>query len=138
MVATVLADSGAIVAALDKRDMHHAWAARHFQAVRQSFVTREAAISESFFLLENLRQGKKALCDLIERGVLNIRFDAGREARVLVNLIRKYSDMPMSFADACLVRMSELHSDCAVFTTDSDFRTYRRNGRQIIPVIAPW
>ncbi|HNG34544.1 MAG TPA: pilus assembly protein, partial [Blastocatellia bacterium] len=52
-------------------------------------------------------------------------------------LLEKYADVPMSFADACLVRMSELYPDSAVFTLDSDFKIYRRNGRQAIPLIFP-
>jgi predicted nucleic acid-binding protein len=53
------------------------------------------------------------------------------------NLIRRYSDLPISFADACLVRMTEIHSDCQLFTFDGDFQVYRRNGRQVIPTICP-
>jgi predicted nucleic acid-binding protein len=60
-----------------------------------------------------------------------------REQRVL-HLIQQYQDTPMSFADACMVRMTELHQDSTVFTTDSDFKAYRRNGRQTIPVLGPW
>jgi hypothetical protein len=43
----------------------------------------------------------------------------------------------MDLADACLVRMSEMHADCVVWTPDSDFRVYRRHGRQTIPLLAP-
>jgi predicted nucleic acid-binding protein len=52
--------------------------------------------------------------------------------------MRRYGDMPMSLADACLVRLSETHSDCRVFTIDSDFVRYRRHGRQMIPLLTPW
>ena len=134
---TILADSGAIVAALDKRDAHHPWAADRLTALPVPFVTCEAVLSECFFLLQHISTGKESLCGLLERGAIRVQFDAASEMAVLLVLIRKYSDVPMSFADACLVRMSELHRDCTVFTTDSDFRTYRRNGRQMIPLIAP-
>ena len=49
-----------------------------------------------------------------------------------------YKDTPMSFADACLVRMAEIQNDAVIFATDSDFETYRKNGRQTIPLITPW
>jgi uncharacterized protein len=54
------------------------------------------------------------------------------------NLLRKYADQPMSLADACLVRMAELNSNCQVFTTDKDFLFYRRKGRSVIPILAPF
>jgi predicted nucleic acid-binding protein len=53
-------------------------------------------------------------------------------------LLRKYADVPMSVADACLVRMAELAGNCQVFTTDRDFLVYRRSGRQVIPLLAPF
>ena len=53
-------------------------------------------------------------------------------------LLRKYADQPMSLADACLVRMAELSTNCQVFTADKDFRVYRRKGRSVIPLLAPF
>jgi len=53
-------------------------------------------------------------------------------------LLRKYADRPMSLADACLVRMAELTDGCQVFTTDKHFRVYRRKGRHVIPLLAPF
>lgn len=52
-------------------------------------------------------------------------------------LRRKYADVPMSVADACLVRLAEQLGQCAVLTLDDDFNVYRRHGRQVIPIIAP-
>ena len=53
-------------------------------------------------------------------------------------LLRRYASLPMDLADACLVRLSELHADSVVFTIDSEFRdVYRRNGRQVIPTLLP-
>jgi predicted nucleic acid-binding protein len=55
----------------------------------------------------------------------------------VLDLMRSYRDLPMSLADACLVCMAEGVREAKVFTTDSDFRTYRKNKRQVIPLIAP-
>jgi predicted nucleic acid-binding protein len=52
--------------------------------------------------------------------------------------LRKYADQPVSLADACLVRMAELHDNCQIFTTDRDFLVYRRKGRGVIPLLAPF
>jgi predicted nucleic acid-binding protein len=83
------------------------------------------------------KEGKDALCGLLERGVVIVGFSFADELADAVRLIRRYHDTPMSFADACLVRMAERMHEAAVFTTDSDFRTYRKNGRQMIPLIMP-
>jgi predicted nucleic acid-binding protein len=135
---TVLIDSGCIVAALHKRDQHHAWARAHFEAFVEPCMTCEAALSESFFLLERTREGKQALCALLERKVILLGFSMEDEVTETLRLLRRYSDIPMSLADACLVRMAELIPEATVFTTDSDFATYRKHGRQIIPLITPY
>ena len=134
---SVLIDTGPLVAALRRRDEHHEWARAHFEAATEPFATCEAVISESLFLLERARDGKEALCGLIERGVIVVRYSFDDELAETLRLMRRYHDTPMSFADACLVRMAEKSDEAAVFTTDSDFRTYRRNGRQVIRLIIP-
>lgn len=133
----LIIDTGAIVAALRRKDQHHAWARAHFEASTTPFVTCEAVVSESFFLLERARDGKEALAGILEREIVVVRFSLPDELVETLRLLRRYHDTPMSFADACLVRMAEKTDDTVVFTTDSDFRTYRRNGRQVIPLILP-
>jgi len=78
------------------------------------------------------------LCALLERGIITVDFSMAHHLVETLHLIRRYKDTPMSFADACLVCMAEIHNEAVVFTTDSDFTTYRKNGRQTIPLIAPW
>lgn len=134
---SVLVDTGPLVAALRRRDQHHEWARAHFQAATEPFVTCEAVISECLFLLERAREGKEALCSLLERGIVVVRYSFEDELAETLRLVRRYNDTPMSFADACLVRMAEKGDNSVVFTTDSDFRTYRKNGRQVIPLIIP-
>ena len=137
MAKTILIDSGCIVAALHRRDQHHAWARAHLEVFVEPCVTCEAALSESFFLLKRAREGKKALCTLLERQLIVVGFSLQNQLTEIVGLLRRYSDTPMSLADACLVRMAEVIDGAVVFTTDSDFRTYRKHGHQTIPVITP-
>lgn len=137
MAKSVLVDTGPLVAALRTRDQHHEWARAHFEAATEPFVTCEAVISECFFLLERAREGKAALCGLLERGIIVVRYAFEDERAKTLRLIRRYKDTPMTFADACLVRMAEKSDNVVVFTTDSDFRMYRRNGRQVIPLMFP-
>ncbi len=137
MARTVLIDTGPVVAALRKRDRHHEWARAHFAAATEPFATCEAVVSESLFLLEGAREGKEALCGLLERGIIVVSFSLEAEMEETLRLIRRYRDTPMSFADACLVRMAELENRATVLTTDSDFRIYRKNSRQVIPTFMP-
>ena len=66
-----------------------------------------------------------------------ISFDLSENQEPVLALMQKYADVPMSLADACLVRMTETHSDPVVLTTDSDFRIYRRHSRQVVPCVMP-
>jgi predicted nucleic acid-binding protein len=78
------------------------------------------------------------LLELFERGLVRIDFDVSSQRADLWRLLRKYAGQPMSLADACLVRMAELSEGCQVFTTDRDFLVYRRKGRSVIPLLAPF
>ena len=138
MADLVLADAGPLVAALRKRDRYHLWTRAQLDARPAPLVTCEAVLSESFFLLQGVDGGHAALAALIDRGLLEVRFDFQDESEATLRLLRKYADTPMSFADACLVRMSELLRGSRVLTLDRDFAAYRRNGRERIPLLAPW
>ena len=138
MARTVLIDTGALIAVLSKRDQHHDWARSNFESLTSPCLTCEAVFSECFFLLGRTPSGKKVFSSLLERGIVAVDFSFRDQLGDTLRLIQQYRDTPMSFADACMVRMSELHPDSAVFTTDTDFKTYRRNGRQAIPLLAPW
>jgi predicted nucleic acid-binding protein len=74
----------------------------------------------------------------VQRGILQVAFDVETEASALETLIERYADVPMSLADASLVRLSEQQRDSREFTFDRDFRHYRRHSRQVIPLLAPW
>ena len=138
MARVVLIDSGPLVAALCRRDQHHEWARAHFEALTEPCLTCEAVLSESFFLLQRANEGRERLCALLERGLITPVFSLRANLAETVKLMNRYADTPMSFADACLVRLAETHDDAMVFTTDQDFETYRRNGRQVIPLMKPW
>ena len=138
MARTVLIDTGALIAVLSKRDQHHDWARSNFESLTSPCLTCEAVLSECFFLLGRTPSGKKVFSSLLERGIVAVDFSFRDQLGDTLRLIQQYREMPMSFADACMVRMSELHPDSAVVTTDTDFKTYRRNGRQAIPLLAPW
>ncbi len=66
-----------------------------------------------------------------------MNFSVFDEQETLAKFVRKYENLPMSLADACLVRVAEQHPDAAVLTFDAHFRVYRKNARQVLPVIMP-
>ena len=135
MAANVLVDAGFIVALLSRRDSHHQWAAAQSGNFAPPWNTCEAALSEAFHLLG--ARGAPALRTLLRRGSLRPAFDLGDQLEPGLKLMQKYADVPMSLADACLVRMSEALSDSLILTTDTDFRIYRRHSRQVIPCLIP-
>ena len=137
MTSTVLIDTGPLVAFLNRRDRYHKWATAQLGAMRPPLRTCEAVLSEACFLLREYPGGSDAVIALVERGLVSVRFQLESESRSVGKLLKRYADVPMSLADAILVRMTELVADSAVLTLDGDFRIYRRNGREVIPVIMP-
>jgi predicted nucleic acid-binding protein len=135
MVANVLADAGFLVALLSRRDANHAWAAEQARKLPPAWRTCEAALSEAFHLLGP--NGRPALAALLRRGALASTFDLAADLERPLKLMEKYSDVPMSLADACLVRMTEILPDALVLTTDSDFTIYRRHSRHAVPCVLP-
>ena len=137
MIATLL-DAGPLVAYLNNRDKWHSWAVKQFSSLRPPLLTCEAVLTEACFLAHR-NGGKPAkILQLLRRRVFDVAFDLETEAAALESLMERYADTPMSLADACLVRLSELHRDCRVFTLDSHFQRYRRHGRQLVPLLTPW
>ncbi len=134
----ILADTGPLVAYLSQTDQYHDWAVRSFSSFYEPIYTCESVISEVMFLLCSVGLVTESILQMVERGILRIDFSIEENRPDVFNLLRKYSDQPMSLADACLVRMAELDSNCQVFTTDKDFLVYRRKGRSVIPLLAPF
>jgi predicted nucleic acid-binding protein len=137
MTVTLL-DSGPLVAYLNRKDQWHSWAVRQFQNLRPPLLTCEAVLAESCFLVERNGGAGSDVMQLLKRGVFHIAIAVQCENASLETLMKRYAETPMSLADACLVRLSELHGESRTLTLNSDFRQYRRNGRQIIPLLAPW
>ena len=133
----IIADTGVIVAYLDKRDKWHDWTFEQMKVLPAPYLVCESVISESCFLVNHLHNGKNNVLEMLKAGFLEMNFSLSNEVEVIQTLIKKYENVPMSLADACLVRMSELNENSTVFTLDSDFRIYRKDGKKEIPLIIP-
>ncbi|MGQ0544084.1 MAG: type II toxin-antitoxin system VapC family toxin [Betaproteobacteria bacterium] len=133
----VVVDAGPIVASLIADDEHHAWMSEQLSRLRPPMLTCEPALAEAAFVVKRLGGDASTLPALVEKGVLRIALSVQDQAAYLAALMRRYADVPMSLADACLVRMTELLDDPILVTFDSDFRVYRRHTRKVIPLLAP-
>ena len=135
MARSALVDTGFLVALLSRSDRHHRWAAAQAPRLAPPWITCEAVLSETFHLLGPA--GEPRLAELLRRGAVVPGFDLGAELEPVLRLLHKYANLPMSLADACRVRMTEMLPDPIVLTTDDDFRVYRRHSRQVIPCVLP-
>jgi uncharacterized protein len=135
MARSVIADSGFLVALLRRDDEHHRWAFEISGQFPAPWLTCEAVLSESFFLAGTPM--RRALCELLRRNLLVVDFRLATEQSAVLTLMEKYADVPMSLADACLVRLSEILPDPVILTIDNDFRIYRRHSRRVVPCLMP-
>lgn len=137
MSKTVIADASALIALIYEKDAQHEWAKSQVVNLRTPYLTCEAVIAEACFLLKGVHEGKQTVLSYLSNGILEIAFDLSTEVERIAALMKKYENVPMSFADACLVRMSEQHTNAVVFTLDSDFWIYRKHGKDEIELVIP-
>ncbi len=133
----IIADTGVIVGLIHEKDQWHEWAFEQAKQLLPPFYVCEAVITEACFLLHSVPDGEQKVLGMVAAGHLQIDFSLSAEAENIKALMKKYEDVPMSLADACLVRMSELNDNAVVFTIDSDFWIYRKHGKKEIPLIIP-
>ncbi|MBG6074702.1 type II toxin-antitoxin system VapC family toxin [Polaromonas sp. CG_9.11] len=137
MSSHLILDTGPWVALHCRDDAHHEWAKTQFSQHEGPFLTCEAVVAETCFLLARSGFDPGKALALIERGVVRVAVSLADQATAVRTLFERYDNVPASLADACLVRMSELYEPCRVMTLDSDFRLYRRHGRKVIPILTP-
>ena len=130
-------DTGPLVAAFrrpEDKDPFTPWAAKLLRSLPYPLFTCDAVLTEAAHFLRSPAK----LLEAVRRGLLVSQFDTQTAAPRLAELVRKYTDRSMDFADACLVYMSEQTKDCKVVTIDrADFAVYRRHGREAIPLLLP-
>lgn len=137
MARAAIADTGPLVAYLDRAERNHAWAVARVRELEAPLLVCEPVLAEVMSLLGQLAKAHDALFELLENGALRIALRVDEHVPALRALHRKYRDRPMSLADACIVRMAELFEEHAVLTLDSDFSVYRKHGRAPLELISP-
>ena len=133
----LILDTGPWVALHCSDDAYHPWAKAQFAQYPAPFLTCEAVVAETCFLLSRSGFDPSRALALIERGVVRVALSLAEQVSTVRALFDRYDNVPASLADACLIRMSELYDPCCVLTLDSDFAVYRRHGRKVIPVLSP-
>lgn len=133
----VILDTGPLVALLNRREAQHGWVRGHLGDIEPPLLTCEAVISEACFLLRGVYGGQKAVMETLRTGLVQLAFDLTENVVPVGELLERYASVPMSLADACLVRMAETDSGSAILTFDQDFYIYRKNRSEAISVIAP-
>ena len=137
MTGPLVVDAGPLVVLLAENARIRPWVTAQFRRLKPPFLTCEAVLTEAAFLLKRHGADPDLLFAMMERGALKVDFTLGDHRADVRELMRRYQDTPMSLADACLVRMAEIHQGSTVFTLNSDFLVYRKHGRQVIPVLMP-
>lgn len=135
--ARAIADTGPLVAYLDRGDAYHDWAAEQIERIRPPMLVCEPVLSEAMFLLGHHPRARESVLALVAKGALRIAFSVDNRIDDLRRLIGKYRSVPMSLADACIVCMAEQNDAYIVWTVDSDFSVYRKHGRRPLTLIHP-
>jgi predicted nucleic acid-binding protein len=129
-----IADTGFLVAFANRNDAHHEWAVGIAQRVTDPLLTCEAVLAETAFHL----QSTSLTLAMVTEGLVSIAFACEDHLPQLGALAKRYADRVPDLADLCLIRMSELFPRHSVITVDrTDFRVFRRNKREAIPLISP-
>lgn len=136
MKSGVLLDTGPLVAYLHPREPYHAWALDIFNYVDPPMITCEPVVAEACFLVSRAKMPAALVVEAVARGGLRIGIELQKEVTAVHALMQRYANVPMSLADACLVRMAEL-TGLPICTLDSDFAIYRAHGRRPLQLISP-
>ena len=134
---SVILDAGPLVAAINPNDTYHEWVIAQLSQIKPPFLSCEAVISEACFLSQGRVKHIEAVLRWVNNDSIGVTCILEKEKKIIQQYMLKYANVPMSFADACLVRMAELYPDSPVFTLDSDFYIYRKYGNQVISLIIP-
>jgi len=136
----ILIDTGPLYAFFNKRDQWNWWVGKTLGEYKPPLYTCESVISETIFLLQRSSMEIEGLMELITRGQLVVQpaFTSKKDQKRIEQILTNYQNLPASFADACLVRMAEVHESSQIMTLDSDFTIYRKSGGDPISLISPF
>jgi uncharacterized protein len=130
----VIIDTGPLVALLNRREESHARVRAVLEQLPTPLLTCEPVLTEAMYLLRNVSGGANGVLALVKNRLLRVPLAIEANVLEIERLIIRYSNVPMSLADACVVRMVELMPDASVFTLDSD-SVYRAKKARVIQLV---
>jgi predicted nucleic acid-binding protein len=126
----ILIDSGPLIALFDASDKYHGKAVNFIKTNKYPLVTTIASVTETLHLLNFNRNAQIDFLEWIHRGAVAIQTIENCDFGRIKELTEKYRDLPMDFADSCLVYLAEKQSINTIATIDRDFTIYRIKGRK--------
>jgi predicted nucleic acid-binding protein len=136
-VPAAIVDTGPLVALFDRAEQHHRWVAERIEELDAPLLVCEPVLVEAMYLLGDYPKAQDTVLAFIQSGAFEIALQIHEHVDALRKLLQKYRDIPMSLADACIVRMAEIYDRHAILTLDSDFFVYRKHGRVSLALIHP-
>ena len=134
---TLLLDTGPWVALLSRNDTHHRWAVEQFRLLPPPFLSCEAVVAETCFLLKCSGFDPSLALQFIDLGVVQLPFAFQEQIGAISSLFKRYGKVSASLADAVLIRLAEIYDSPLLLTAHSDFHIDRRHGRQTISLLSP-
>jgi predicted nucleic acid-binding protein len=131
----ILIDSGPLIALFDSSDKFHHDSVEFIKANKFPLITTIASITETLHLLDFNRNAQIDFLEWINRGGVEIYNIQNRDFHRLKELMEKYRDLPMDFADSCLVYLAEQLDINTIATIDRDFSVYRIKGRKGFKIV---
>ena len=138
MAKSVCLDTGPLVAWLSRNDHYHSWAKQELFRLDSTAITCESVLSETFFLLKNHPMAIEAVQGMISDGLIAVKPVFSEPDNDVLSRMQKYSFIPGSFADLCLVSLYETRKECHILTLDRDFLHFRDRSGKHLKLIAPF
>lgn len=131
----ILIDSGPLIALFDASDKYHSESVNFIKTNKYPLVTTIASVTETLHMLDFNRNAQIDFLEWIHRGAVEIQNIENNDFGRLKELTEKYRDLPMDFADSCLVYLAEKLNLNTIATIDRDFSIYRIRGRKKFKII---
>ena len=131
----ILIDSGPLIALFDASDKYHHESINFIKKNKYQLVTTLASITETLHLLDFNRNAQIDFLEWVHRGAVKIHNIENHDFKRLKELTQKYRDLPMDFADSCLVYIAEKLNVNTIATIDRDFTIYRIQGRKKFRIV---
>ena len=133
----VLLDTGVIVALLDRSERFHQKSVDSLKNLSAPLITCEAVIAESCYLLRGLKGAAEGILENVVSGVFQIPLQLGQSATEVHQIMRKYRDRQIDFADACLICLASRFDSGKILTLDRDFEIFRWGRNKPFELLIP-